>query len=311
VVVTTPIIIKQEIAIKSCQHEALAIFAYFDVFHYPLTIQEVSRYSKSPISEIDLFDLVEKGALKKIASDYYCLVDSQADLNKRIEGNKKAQSLEKKAIRKANFIGRFPFVRSVCISGSMSKGYMDEDADLDFFIITKAERLWIARTFLILYKKVFLFNSRKFFCINYLIDTEHLEIEEQNQFTATEVVTLINVFGQTDFDAFVAANQWAYKYYPNMTPNKLTGKIGRGAFKKFNEWILNGWLGAKLDGFYMKVTLKRWERKFGSTLDEKDFEVAFKTRKYVSKHHPGNFQRMVLDQSAKNLKQVELKLELA
>jgi hypothetical protein len=192
----------------------------------------------------------------------------------------------------------------------MSKGYMDQDADLDFFIITKSERLWIARTFLILYKKVFLLNSRKYFCINYLIDTEHLEIEEQNQFTATEVVTLINVYGQKEFDAFVESNDWAYKFYPNSEPQKLSGKNGQTLLKKFNEWTMNGWLGAKLDSRFMKTTLNRWEKKFGTSMAEKDFELAFKTRTYVSKHHPGNFQRMVLEKSAENLKKVELKLEL-
>ena len=88
------------------------------------------------------------------------------------------------------------------ISGSLSKGYYDDDGDIDFFIITSPKRLWIARTFLILYKKIFLLNSRKYFCVNYFISSNALEIEEKNIFTATELTTLLPMFGNGSFHKF-------------------------------------------------------------------------------------------------------------
>src|SRR4029453_8923510 len=88
-------------------------------------------------------------------------------------------------------IASFPYVRCVCISGSLSKKYFDDTTDIDFFVITKPGRLWVCRTFLILFKKLFLLNSKKYFCINYFIDSDNLEIPDQNIFTATELTTLI------------------------------------------------------------------------------------------------------------------------
>ena len=45
----------------------------------------------------------------------------------------------------ASIIAAFPFVRAVGISGSLSKQYADENSDIDYFIITAANRLWIAK----------------------------------------------------------------------------------------------------------------------------------------------------------------------
>ncbi|MBL4703726.1 MAG: nucleotidyltransferase domain-containing protein [Flavobacteriales bacterium] len=115
-------------------------------------MEEVCTYSKSKITEGEIQELIQLGAIRKIDDKFYCLSDSKADLDDRLKGNNRARKLVKKATKKANFIGRFPFVKSVCISGSMSKGYMDREADIDFFIITKPQRLWLARTMLILYK---------------------------------------------------------------------------------------------------------------------------------------------------------------
>ena len=68
-----------------------------------------------------------------------------------------AKEIMPKALKTSNFIAKFPYIECVSLSGALSKGYYDDDdGDFDFFIITKPNRLWIARTLLILYKKIFL-----------------------------------------------------------------------------------------------------------------------------------------------------------
>lgn len=304
-----PIIAEPQIKLSEQQNQAIRTLSYFDVFQYPLTAEEICRFSKSNINSDDLNELVTLKIIKNVGDDFYGLEGAEIDIRIRLRGNDKARNLEKKAIRKANFIGQFPFVRSVCISGSMSKGYMGDDADLDFFIITQPGRLWVARTLLIFYKKVFLLNSRKFFCINYLVDTQHLEIEEKNRFTATEIITLINVYGSEQFQDFVTSNRWAFDSFPNSSPNRLPGANHSGLLKRSMERMLKGKMGSKLDAYFMKLTFKRWERKFGN-MHQPDFELAFKTRTYVSKHHPDNFQRKVLERSNSRLNEISEKFNL-
>jgi len=85
--------------------------------------------------------------------EFYCLFNNYALAERRKKGNDAAAKLLKKADKAANFIAAFPFVKGVAISGSLSKKFADEDADIDFFIITAANRLWLARTFLHLFLK--------------------------------------------------------------------------------------------------------------------------------------------------------------
>ena len=85
---------------------------------------------------------------------------------------------------------QFPFVRGVFISGSLSKRCAAEKEDVDYFIVTSANRLWIARTIMHLYKKLTYLRGRQDrYCMNYFIDEEALEIKEKNIFTAVEMIT--------------------------------------------------------------------------------------------------------------------------
>ena len=91
-----------------------------------------------------------------------------------------ANEIMPKAIKISRKIAKFPFVESVNLSGSLSKGYYDLEDDIDFFIITKPNRLWIARTLLILYKKVFLLNSKKHFIFEVFFFEFYMFLIHQN-----------------------------------------------------------------------------------------------------------------------------------
>ena len=143
----------KRLEVSSIQKEVLATLSYFSVFDYPVTIEELNNYLSHEVQPKDLSSLIKANLIQQSDNKYYNLSNYSINLEDRITGNKRAEKLKDRAIRRASFIGSFPFVRSVCLSGSMSKGYMGQDADLDFFIITKSGRLWVARTLLILYKK--------------------------------------------------------------------------------------------------------------------------------------------------------------
>jgi hypothetical protein len=286
------------------QEQACQTLAYFKIFNYPLRKEEIKKYSPhgDDLDEIFLSNFNIDG------SDYFGWELSKKNIQKRILGGIEAEKRLKKGLKRAKFIGKFPFIKSVAISGSLSKGYMEKKSDIDFFIITDPGRLWVARTLLVAYKKIFLLNSRKAFCVNYFVDTNHLEIEEKNRFTATEIVTLIPSYGTDVFQKFYNANTWAYQTFPKYHKNDINVPYTRKGTKKVNEWILSGKLGEALDARFMKMTFKRWQRKFGH-LKNHDFDIAFKTRKHVSKHHPGNFQAKVLKEYETNLKEIKHYLE--
>ncbi|ELR71218.1 hypothetical protein C900_03022 [Fulvivirga imtechensis AK7] len=274
---------------------------YFDIFNYPLTKEELlffnpSKYmSSSADTELILSHLLSQKLIYKFGQ-FYAVQNEPAHIARRLAGNNLAVQKLKTARKFSRFISWFPYVRAVMLSGSISKGYMDKSSDIDFFIVTAPGRLWITRTLLVLFKRIFLLNSHKNFCVNYFIDYNNLEIEEKNLFTAIESITLIPTYGEKLYWDFWTANAWALQYFPNSAPRDTeTIKSGTSLIKKIGERLLNNGLGNRLDQYFMDLTLKRWKSLFATEYSKKDFEVAFKTKKYASKNHPRFYQKKILD----------------
>lgn len=283
---------------------------YFDIFKYPLSADELLRTCgvKLPDPEIgrkSLQNLEQKGYINR-EGEFYFVGEGEGYVERRLRGNELAEKRMVKARKVSRFIGSFPYVKAVMLSGSLSKNYMESDSDLDFFIVTRPGRLWVARTMLILYKKIILLNSHRNFCVNYFVDTDHLDIEDRNIFTATEVVYLLPTYNRKAYDRFRERNAWADEVFPNFG-NRNTDQchVERRSFKaRVIESLLNGSIGDRLDAWCMRQTFSRWQKKFPH-LDTTRFEISLRTRKYVSKHHPQDFQKRVLDALADKIKHFE------
>lgn len=269
---------------------------YFSIFRHPLKIDEIHSYNSASdicdtANELEYF--IEKGILVKV--DKFYVIDNDLDsVSIRLKGSLETREALIKASKRSKFISKFPFVEAVAVSGSLSKGYHDDNSDIDFFVITRPNRLWICRTLLMLFKKIFLFNSRKYFCINYFISSSNLEIEEKNRFTATELKTLIPLRGKDVFKKFYSSNLWINDYFPKFNPDmSLVQNTTKPVFTKTIEYFLNTPIGGAIDSRFYKITIAKWKSKFRN-IDSADLEIAFKSAQNISKHHPSNFQKKVI-----------------
>lgn len=285
------------------QQEIIKVLTYFDYFRFPLSLDEIHRF---------IGVLIEKEELKRETDrllssgeifcfeDCFLLINDPERVERKLIGKKMANKRMKRAKVIASLIMSFPFVRMVSISGSLSKGYADKSTDIDFFIVTTENQLWTARTFLHLLKKVsFLFRLEHSFCMNYFLSESHLEIEEQNYFTAVELATLIPNKGKGIHSQLIDKNKWLSHHLPNVkieyVPQKTLGP-------KYLKWLFEALLKSKkLNDFLMKFTDKRWRKKWAKKgFDPNEYDLAFKTDKTVSKNHPSNYQKKILDHIENN-----------
>jgi hypothetical protein len=216
-------------------------------------------------------------------------------VQRRISGNILAEKRMKRARQFSRLVASFPFVKAVMLSGSISKGFMDEKSDIDFFIITQTERLWIVRAALAIFRRIFLFNSHRNLCTNYFIDTNNLIIPDRNYFTAIELCTLVPMYGAEVIEKFQAANDWVKEFLPSCSPQINSGSDEFWFGKKIAEKILSGKLYSRLNQWLMESTISYWKKKYGGELSDSDFEVAFRSNPGVSKSHPQFFQKKVLN----------------
>ncbi len=275
---------------------------YYDIFDHPLTKEELFRNcTQKKDNHNGLEYLLNKKLIFKINCHYSVRNDLQLSL-KRIKGEENTHKSMPIALKMAKLISKFPFVRAVALSGSISKGYMDDSTDVDYFIIAKPKRLWLARTILIMYKKIFLLNSFRFFCLNYFVDENNLALPDRNIFTATEMNTLIPVYGHRLIDSFFKANTWVIDYYKGFPQNMTLEekKIPNTTFKKLLEFLLSNFVGNWLDYMSMRLTIHFWKWKYRESR-ENFFKSSFRLNRSVAKYHPGNFQERVLTGFYKNI----------
>jgi hypothetical protein len=286
---------------------------YYDIFSYPLKAEEVYRYlDRNSVTIDDVSAELDKMCIEKIIfkiDDFYTVRENAGLVERRLLGNKLARESMPAAKKKAKLIAAFPFVRAVLASGSLSKDYMDEKSDLDFFIIVARKRVWIARMILVLYKRLFLGNSHKLFCINYFIDEEHLEIEEQNIFTATELASIVPLYSRNLYSQLVLKNEsWLKKFFPNYCARQTDDVIpdSETSLKRILEGVLNVVGANAFEKICMRLTLAYWRRRYWNKLSKEDFEIAFKSKEYVSKNHPRNFQKRVVAGLAEKMEAFQL-----
>jgi hypothetical protein len=76
--------------------------------------------------------------------------------------------------------------------------------------------------------------------------------------------------------------------------------------KKTGEKIFSGSVGEKLDLLFMNLAIQRWKKQFGKSFASVDFELAFKSKRNVSKNHPQFFQKQVLNHYQEKIEEFEL-----
>lgn len=282
--------------------EALTVIKYFSLFRHPLKLEEIHRFTGGPGDEDrlrhDLEEMVASGMLRQ-KDGFYLYNGTEKDIEKRMTGEARAAVALPKAQKVGRFIALFPFVRFVGISGSLSKGYAGDNTDFDFFIITAHNTLWICRSILHLVKKLsFLAGRQHWMCMNYFLDEHALELEEKNLFTQIELSTLIPVNNPAMYRMLLLQNR---ENLPNF--NRLPVQAADPEKEKKTEQYRQ-YYGKEKNRFWkplnrllMVLTDSKWRRKWrrkGYPME--DYSLAFKTTPYVSKNHPKNYQKTILNQ---------------
>jgi hypothetical protein len=300
----------------SIKKDILATLTYFNLFDYPLRKSEIFIFlghcDDFREFELALNNLLKESVIYKIG-DFFSLNNNPALAVRRNKGNEKATIMLRKAEKAARLISAFPFVKGVAVSGSLSKYFADDNTDIDFFIITAANRLWIARTFLHIFKKItFLFNMQDLFCMNYFIDEAEPDIVEKNIYTATEIATILPILGNNIFDKFFKANNWIITFFPNKYLNKYPVKeIRKTWLKHLAEKIFDNRFGNSLDNYLMKLTAKSWNSKTRTNkINSKGMLLSMHVDKHFSKPNPDIFQKRLLQRYENSLAEIFNRYEL-
>lgn len=285
----------------------LKVLTYFRIFSHPLKLQEIALLSNvsEKIAEQSLQVLIADEIVYCFDRHFTTCKEVAQFAEQRIVKEAEAEKYFAKLKKYARLLSTFPFVRGIAVSGSLSKGVMNPDGDIDYFIITKPGRLWICRTSMVLFKKLFLFNSKKYFCVNYFVDSKNLQIRDENIFTATEFIHLLPVFEKDGVLAdFVFQNGWVNKFYQRMPDwNKRYMVKGNSRVRSLLEFFLQLSVFNPIERVCHRLTILYWRKKF-STFKKEKFDLTMRSTQGISKHHPSDFQTKVLKEFQEEISKI-------
>jgi hypothetical protein len=296
----------------------LKTLLYYDIFSHPLKPEEIYSFlPRNSVTKGDvakyLYETASGGSVPFAEKDgYYYIKPAVENVLNRITKENYSLKMWKRAALVTHIIKRFPFVRAVLVTGSLSKNSSDKKSDLDFMLITANNRLWISRTLLMLFKKIFFLNSYKFFCLNYYITESNLSITERNIFTATEIATIKATYNTQLMEKFIYENSWVKEFFPNydlcdpMLHTSGCKVNNRSSFiQKAVEFFIPSGLARKLDKKLMEMTRNHWKKKY-SHINNAEREHMFKSTESASKAHPGNMQKRILGLYTQKLQEFNL-----
>lgn len=286
---------------SSLESEILRTLAYFDVFSYPLTKKQVYAFLSCNFASQKEFDEAVAGLLDagRIRSDrgYYFFADRpEAVVSSREENEKRAAEMFRRAGWVSLFLRQVPYVRAIFVTGSLSKNVAHRSSDIDFMIVTTPDRLWICKMILTAFRRIVLFNSNKYFCINLMVSEDSLTYHHRNVFTAIEIATTRVLWGVSNHQKFLSVNDWIAEYLPHWQPdNGSTRRLPehRSPLQRMIESVLNLFRLESLDRRLMDTARNYWLRK-NRHLDEAVFNSLYQCRRNISSVWSGNHQASIL-----------------
>ncbi len=215
---------------KTPLHQAiLQTVAYFAVFNQPLSNLEICQFLWWPAAaKIDQYvilmavnELLQAGEISCHQGLY-----GPPGLDWSAQRLAKTNTTEKKFL-KVKKIGRLlallPEVEMLAVTNRLAFGNVDENSDIDLFVVAKSDRAWTTRFFCLLLLKIFRLRpttkkQQDKFCLSFFVDRDHLDISSLPDNSERHLVylaaQLYPVYGQSVYDQFVAQNQWIKNYLP-------------------------------------------------------------------------------------------------
>ena len=193
---------------------------YASVFDYPLTLEQLHRtLVESDQSTAEILAVYDGSEMLQHMIDYrdgYFFPIGRADLvAERARREVRSHAFLERHALVLRLIATIPYTRLVALSGSIAHLNLEPNGDLDLFVITKGPRVWTVTVAVLLLAK--LLHRRRAVCANFILADSHLVLEQPDLFTANQVIHLRPLIGADTLAAFLAANPFVKRIYPNAT----------------------------------------------------------------------------------------------
>ncbi|MDO8735470.1 MAG: hypothetical protein Q7K29_00090 [Thermoleophilia bacterium] len=195
---------------------------YADIFNFPLTVEEIVRFSPDMPVTIDEAeerlnsDEALSGTVKR-DGNYYFLDGGGGNCQLRMDRETESRQQLEIALRRLIPLQGIPFIRGAAVTGALAALNSPAGDDVDLLIISSRGRTWTAYFFLRLWRR---FSHNPDICFNVFISESDLVFRNQNLFYAREILGALPILKNDAYGRFIDANRWIFNIFPSWSPSK-------------------------------------------------------------------------------------------
>ncbi len=200
------------------QDEAMIrALCYSDIFDFPLTVDEIVRFS--PETAITIDEAGERlnsggplaGVVKR-SGNFYHLDGRGENCQRRLDRETESRQQLDIALKRLIPLQGIPFLRAAAVTGALAAMNSPAGDDVDLLIISSRGRTWTAYFFLRLWRR---FSHNPDICFNVFVSESDLVFRNQNLFYAREILGALPVLNNGAYDRFIDANRWIFDVFPS------------------------------------------------------------------------------------------------
>jgi hypothetical protein len=246
--------------------------SYVDAFDYPLTPSEIHRYLVGlslPMADVaeHLNDSALVPSRLSQSGEFYMLPGREIISQVRRSRLQVAQRLWPDAVRYGVLMARMPFVRMLAVTGSLAVNNVSHKEDIDYFIVTADEHLWVCRAFVILIVR-WAARQGVELCPNYFLAESAVYLPEQNLYTAHEMTQMVPLFGIPIYNKLRCVNSWVNLFLPNAIGapdlpdhvHKTLQQMRRLPGRALLEAVIDTKTGRRLDRWEMSRKIRKFRQ---------------------------------------------------
>ncbi len=269
---------------KYVQNSIVKTLAYFDLFHAPLTLSELSTFLWQPGLDHQFFYFFEtllsqssQNSVWENKHGYYFLRGREHLIAQRERRVWYVEKKMKRAKKAANILRFLPFVRALFVCNQIQFG-VSEKSDIDVLLVIKSGRLYLTRFFITVFLSLFRLrrNNRKVtdrICLSFYVsdnglDFSGLRIHNEDVYFSYWLATLIPVYDpKNNLQSIVNQNSWVKNFLPHAFSKKENFLLWESHDTKFSlffknifEKVLSQSIGDALENFTKKIQQRRMKK---------------------------------------------------
>lgn len=222
---------------RTLEEAVLKTLAFFDLFDRPLTVYEITQYLPGfQASDDEIFAYLSQSPLASSCEGYFCLKGREAIFSLFFSRKTVNENLWKKVWRFSFIFSFIPFLKDVSVCNRLAYEAATAKSDIDLFVVSKRNRLFLCRTFLLFFLGIFgvRLHGNKItgrFCLSFLVSKDRANVDD----IALQPFDVYLFFWEKTLRPIVFRSSFFARVFEFL----LKGKFGDFVEKRLQSWQIS------------------------------------------------------------------------